>query len=93
MSVSIKANENYQYNLGSPCDECGLVISRQAAHYDFSEITLDTASFGLNFIYNYKPTLNYVGTDEVEIKRSAGSDGSSPNNLITLTTIKFIISN
>ncbi len=37
--------------------------------------------------------LNYVGSDQVEIKRSTGSDGSSPNNIITLTTIEFTITN
>ncbi len=89
----IKANEDYQYLLGSLGDEDGLVLSRQATHYEISEITFDTASLYLNFIYKYKPMLNYVGSDQVEIKRSTGSDGSSPNNIITLTTIEFTITN
>jgi hypothetical protein len=42
-------------------------------------------------IYNYKPTLNYVGTDEVEITLSI-SDGASIVNTIS-TKIKLTITN
>ena len=44
-------------------------------------------------IYTYTPTTNFVGKDEVQLKSSRGSDGSSANNKIILTTIKFTITN
>jgi hypothetical protein len=91
--VSLKKNDIYQLDLGSSCDECGLSISRQAKQYLISEISIDTARQGLNFVYRYKPLFNYTGLDEVEIKRSSGSNGSSPNNIIHLNTIKFTITN
>jgi len=76
--------------MGYSCYECGKSISRQAIHHQTSIIIPDTS---LRFSYQYIPMQNYVGTDEVELKFSSGSDGSSPNNHIRYLTIKFIISN
>lgn len=93
LDITLKKNEAYTLELGSLCDECGLSINKQAKYFLTSEIRLDTTSQRLHFIYLYKPALDYTGTDEVEIKSSSGSDGSSPNNNIHLKTIRFTVTN
>ncbi|MBY0476124.1 MAG: hypothetical protein K2Q24_00615 [Chitinophagaceae bacterium] len=93
LEITLKKNEAYTLDLGSLCDECGLLINKQAKYFLTSEIRLDTTSQRLYFIYLYKPAVDYTGTDEVEIKSSSGSDGSSPNNNIHLKTIRFTVTN
>ena len=92
IDVTIKANTNYAFDLGGFGDEDGAGISRQATHYEVSTIIRDTATSAI--LYNYRPALNYTGTDEVEIKSARGSYGMrGPHTRITLTTIKFTITN
>ena len=90
IKVTIKANEHYNYDLGTFGDEEGASINQQAIHYDvsFIERGLNTAKA----TYKYTPRLGYVGTDKVELKSERGSDGASPNDKIILTTIEFTIS-
>jgi len=90
VNVTIKANAVYVYDLGYSCPECGVGISRQATHYQTSLIKLGNS---LKYSYQYTPLQNYVGNDEVELKFSQGSDGSSPNNSFHYLTIKFTITN
>ncbi len=85
-------NQDYIYTLGF-CDECGQSINHQATHYQISEIKPQSINGNFTIVYNYKPALNYTGTDEVEIKLTSGSNGSSPNNIIHFLTIKFSITN
>jgi hypothetical protein len=89
INVTIKTNGTYQYDLGAFGDEEGASINQQALHYDTSVIgrNLTTAT------YKYKPSLGFIGTDEVELKSERGSDGASPNNKVIFTTIKFTITN
>lgn len=93
LDITLKKNEAYKLELGSLCDECGLSINKQAKYFLTSEIRLDTTAQRLQFIYIYKPAVDYTGTDEVEIKSSSGSDGSSPNNNIHFKTIRFTVTN
>ena len=91
VNVTIHSNESYKYDLGIFGDEEGAAITRQAMHYQIS-----SAQRSLDFskvFYEYKPSLNYTGTDVVELKSARGSDGASANNKIIVTTIKFTISN
>ncbi len=87
--ASISTNQTYQYDLGNFGDEEGAGITRQASHFQVSK-TERTIGSG-NIIYTYIPTLNYVGTDEVEIKTERGSDGASPGTDITTVIIKFTV--
>jgi hypothetical protein len=91
INIKITANETYQFDLGIFGDEEGASISKQATHFSVSEVERDNNSGKI--IYKYTPATNFVGTDEVQIKSERGSDGASPNNKITYTTIKFIIIN
>ncbi len=42
-------------------------------------------------MYRYPAAKNYVGSDEVEIETSRGSDGVSPSTEIEIIRIKFPI--
>ena len=89
--AAIKANQSYQYDLGGFGIEEGAQISKQATHFLIS--TIGRSGNTPNIMYNYVPAVNFVGTDEVELQASKGSNGSSANNIITYTTIKFTITN
>jgi hypothetical protein len=91
VEITIKTNQDYQYELGNFGDEEGARISLQAAHYSISEVHRD--SDHTRVFYVYHPAAGYTGTDEVELRSERGSDGGSPNDKITITKIKFVISN
>ena len=91
VSVTIKANQSYSYNLGSFGDEEGASINRHPMHYQVS--SLERTLIWGQIYYRYQPALNYTGTDEVVIRSERGSNGASPNDSITITTIRFTISN
>lgn len=91
VSETIKANQSYQFDLGNFGDEEGASISKQANHFSISSMNREVHTGKV--IYKYTPEINFVGTDEVEIKSARGSNGSSQNNKIILTTIKFTITN
>lgn len=86
--ATIKTSETYQYNLGSFGDEEGASISGQPIH--FLESKIERNSNGI-ITYTYTSTQNYAGTEEIELTSSRGSDGASPSNDITITTIKLTI--
>lgn len=87
--VTIITDDTYEYDLGYFGDEEGAYISKQAKHFQVSEIERIIASGKV--IYTYQPIESYVGTDEVEIKSERGSDGATPNDDIITTLIKFTI--
>lgn len=91
INVIIKANEDYSYDLGYFGYEEGARIIQQARHYETSSLMRELNTGKIT--YKYKPSLNYTGTDEVKINSERGSDGASPNNNITPTTIEFTITN
>lgn len=89
IEVQLDPNESYQYDLGTFGDEEGVEINRQATRYAISSTDRKLSSGQV--VYTYQPSLNFTGTDEVELKSSRGSDGASANDDIIITTIKFII--
>ena len=60
-----------------------LVIKKQAVHYEVSEIIRDSTT-NWEAMYCYPAAKNYVGSDEVEIETSRGSDGVSPSTEIEI---------
>lgn len=89
--AAIKVNQSYQYDLGGFGIEEGAEISKQATHFLIS--TIGRSANTPNIIYRYVPAVNFVGTDEVELQSSKGSNGLGASNKITYTTIKFTITN
>lgn len=90
INSTIRLNNSYEYELGGFGDEEGATITKQASHFSLS--ALERLSAG-NIIYNYTPSINFVGTDEIEIRSARGSNGASANNKIILTTIKITVTN
>jgi hypothetical protein len=90
MDIQLSKNQSYEYNTLIGGDEEGASISIQAKHFDISEIVRDSTT-NYMAIYRYKPAMDYVGTDSVEIKTSTGSDGASPPTHIEYLTINFTI--
>ena len=91
VTAAVKANQPYQYDLGSFGTEEGASVSTQAKHFIVSDVERDPNTGKI--IYNYLPTTNYIGTDEVVIRSAKGSNGASAPTNITFTTIKFTITN
>ena len=91
VNAALKANQSYQYDLGSFGTEEGASVSTQAKHFIVSATERDPILGKI--IYNYTPATSYVGTDEVVIKSEKGSNGGNANPNITFTTIKFTITN
>lgn len=87
---SLKQTETYYLPLGVFGDEEGASISKQAAHFRVSQLSRDLNTGKISFVY--EPAANFVGTDVVEIKSTRGSNGSSANNIIQVTTLKFTVS-
>lgn len=91
INQTLKANQSYEFDLGSFGDEEGATIVKQATHFSVS--SLDGANNLGKIIYKYVPEANFVGTDEVEILSARGSDGASANDKLVVTIIKFTITN
>ena len=90
VNIKLVADETYQFGLGVFIPEENAIINRQAAYYEISAISRDYSG---RVTYKYKPTLKFVGTDEVELKSSKGSGGGCSNSDTKITTIKFTITN
>lgn len=70
INASVEENKSYQFDLGTLAPRESAEITQQAQHYNFSE-TSDVNGNG-HFVYNYMPSLNYTGTDQVSITVGAG---------------------
>ena len=92
ISVELNQTEIYKYKTGISGDEEGVLIKKQAQHYEVSEIVRDSTT-NWEAVYRYQAKKDYVGDDEMEIETSRGSDGASPPTEIERITIKFIITN
>ncbi len=90
-NVDLKVNELYEYDTKISGDEEGAIISTQASHFEVSEILRDRST-NYSCVYKYKPVLDYIGADQVEIKLSTGSDGASPSTHFEHIKINFNIS-
>lgn len=91
ITETIRVNQAYQFDLGNFGDEEGAYISKQANYFSVSSVDREVNTGKI--IYKYTPATNFVGTDQVEIKSARGSNGSSANNKIVLTTIKLTVTN
>ena len=90
LTVTIKNSEIYTYNTGIGGDEEGATISRQANHFEVSDI-IRNADTMWQAVYTYKAKSGFSGVDYVELKLSRGSDGASPPTDIEIIKIEFII--
>ena len=85
-SVNISNSETYQYDLGGFGDEDGARISKQAGHYEISELNRNET-----IIYTYKAEEGFSGSDLVKIEIITGSDGSISGSVSKVVEIKFNI--
>lgn len=85
-NVNISKTETYEYDLGGFGDEDGARISKQAGHYQISELNRNET-----IVYTYKPMKGFLGSDLVRIEIITGSDGSSPGKVSKVVEIKFNI--
>src|SRR5687767_4511176 len=70
INATIPVNETYSYSLGGFGTEEGGWIVRQAKHYQISRVNRN----GEFLTYEYKPSQDYAGTDEVELRSERGSN-------------------
>jgi len=89
INQTLRANQSYQFDLGSFGDEEGASISKQATNFSISSVNKDINTG--KAIYKYVPATNFIGTDEVEIKSARGSNGTCANKKLINITIKFTI--
>lgn len=85
--VTLSANKSYTYDLGAFGIEEGVTINREAAHSQISSLNRNAHKI----VYEYKPVLNYTGTDEVVLLSERSSNGANRGNKIIVVTIKFTI--
>lgn len=90
-SVDLKVNELYEYDTKISGDEEGASVYAQASHFEVSEIIRDSST-NYSSVYTYKPVLDYIGADQVEIKLSTGSDGAGSSTNFEYIKINFNIS-
>lgn len=64
INVQLKANEAYTFTLPKNKRNDEYEITTQPSHSAISEVGVDASG---NRIYQYTPSLNYVGTDEVVV--------------------------
>jgi len=85
---SINTNQLIELPLGSFSTEGSTAITKQAEHYEISEITSEE----MGLVYNYKPNASFSGTEYVEITKSSSIGDNSINQktifriIITVTT-------
>jgi hypothetical protein len=104
LNVSLRANEAYQYELGSftSVEAAQAAVSRQPSHYLVSSIERDHATGKVN--YNYTPAAGYTGADELQLRivqaggNTGGYGGMCGNggggyNTQRIITIKINVSN
>lgn len=85
-NITIANTETYEYDLGGFGDEDGARISKQAEHYELSQLNRNET-----IIYTYKPQEGYLGSDKVKIEIITGSDGASYGKVSKIVEINFNI--
>ncbi len=86
INLGLKKNQYFKYAFGLIGIEDGMAITRQAKHFDTSKLERDSLG---KMIYNYKPRLNYVGNDNVEITFYLSNGATVVNS--SKTIIRFTI--
>lgn len=61
-SIELKANQSYTFTLPKNKRDDSYEITTQSTHYVISEVGKDASG---NRIYQYTPSLNYIGADQV----------------------------
>jgi hypothetical protein len=72
---SINTNQLIKLSLGSFSSEGSTEITKQAEHYEISEITYEE----MGLVYNYKPNSSFIGTEYVEITKSSSIGDNNIN--------------
>ncbi|MBO3096778.1 hypothetical protein [Gelidibacter pelagius] len=67
LEASMGQNQNIEFPLGSFLSEGNTEITKQAEHYEVSEITYEESGL----IYNYRPIQYFSGIEHVEITKSS----------------------
>lgn len=73
---TIENTEAYYHDLNISGDEEGAIITKQAEHFQTSEL-IRNSSTNWSVVYHYVPTPGYTGTDFIDIETNTGSDGAS----------------
>lgn len=88
--VEITNTEVYEYFIGDLGDEESVSITKQALHFEISDIfRVYSPSFGWG--YRYKAESGFVGIEEVTLRLEQGSDGGSPNTDFTDITFEITV--
>jgi hypothetical protein len=74
IQAKISAGQTYTLNLGASGN---ISITRQASHFQLSEMAIDKNDGSLN--YKYLPAANYTGADEVSLTRTTSVTSGSNN--------------
>ncbi len=85
-NISLLNTETYEYDLGAFGIEDGARISKQAEHYEISELNRNET-----IVYTYKPANGFTGSDQVRIEIITGSDGASAGSVSSIVEIKFTV--
>jgi|GEM_PF-579718 len=90
-NVTLKNTESYSrtFVLG---DEEGALIMYQAQHYEKSELVRDEST-NMNAEYRYKPTTDFVGSDNVGLEIYYNKTGEDFSAYIETVRINFTITN
>lgn len=69
-SFTIGIGSSFTYSLGNFPIEGSVKITKQANHFELSEIM--TGNTGTDIVFQYKPEKNFIGDDYIEITRLDG---------------------
>jgi hypothetical protein len=86
--ITVKNTEAGSLDLGGFGDEEGAKITRQASHFEISQIVRITNG-GVE--YQYKPKAQFRGTDSTVIEVYRGSDGVTPSKLSEVVKVIFTV--
>jgi isochorismate synthase EntC len=75
INATIAANQTYLLTLDN---SASVSVSKQASHFQVSQIEMDTKNAAM--IYKYVPAINYTGTDEVVLANTKAITTQSNSN-------------
>ena len=77
LNITLKQNEAYTFTLPANTTKSPYKFVTQASHYTISTVSKDASN---NDIYQYTPSSNYTGTDNVTIADTKDGDCHNGNN-------------